>query len=79
MARLLKVKVFNRLAIERWEKAVKDFEFNTGGFPNLCMYTFSTPKGTHRKNGYVVTEGDSHRFYLTKMEVFDNEGLRVHI
>ena len=77
--RLLKVKVFNRIQEEKYREDVKNHDCKSGGFPFLPMYVFNKDNGERRVRGYVVTEGSRHRFYLTKMEVFNNEGLRVHI
>ena len=64
-----KVKDYNREAIARWQKAVNNWDYKKGGFPNLCFYTFSTSKGLHRQRGFVIVEGNRHYFKLTKKEV----------
>ena len=66
---VLKVKDYNREQIKKWELAVKNWDYKKGGFPNLCFYTFSTPKGLHRQRGFVIIEGNRHYFKLTKKEV----------
>jgi len=67
--KIQKVKDYNREAILKWQESVKNWDYRKGGFPNLCFYTFSTDKGFHRKNGFVISEGNSHYFRLTKKEV----------
>ena len=66
---VLKVKDYNREQIKKWELRVKNWDYKKGGFPNLCFYTFSTPKGLHRQRGFVIRWGDSAYFRLTKKEV----------
>jgi hypothetical protein len=63
------VKEYNKEAIARWHKAVDNWDYRKGGFPNLCFYTFSTPKGLHRQRGFVLSEGNHIYFRLTKKEV----------
>jgi len=66
---ILQVKQFNYLANKRYEEAVKKFEFGKGGFPFRPMFVFQTPEGHDRKRGYVICEGNSFKFCLTKKEI----------
>jgi len=66
-----KVKEYNQEAIARWHKAVKNWDYRKGGFPNLGFYTFSTPKGLHRQRGFVISQSNSHYFVLTKKALAD--------
>jgi hypothetical protein len=63
------VKEYNREAISRWNQAVKNWNPKTGGFPNLCFYTFSTPQGNHRVRGFVISTVNRQHFCLTRKEV----------
>jgi hypothetical protein len=63
------VKQYNQEAIARWHKAVDNWDCRKGGFPNLCFYTFSTPKGLHRRRGFVISNEHHIYFRLTKKEV----------
>ena len=76
---LMKVKVFNRIKKEKYHKDIEAWKPESGGMPFLPMYIFTKDNGVPRKRGYVISEGNSHRFYLTKEEVFVNEGMRVII
>ena len=67
--KILKVKEYNKKQIEKYQEAVKNWDYKKGGFPNLCFYTFSTPKGFFRQRGFVIIENNSHYFRLTKKEV----------
>jgi hypothetical protein len=64
-----KVKDYNRNQINKWHEATKAWKPSTGGFPNLCFYTFSTPEGNHRVRGYVIHKENAVYFRLTKKEV----------
>lgn len=75
--KILKVKEYNRQAIKKYHKAVKNWKPKQGGFPCLAMYTFSTPKGGHRQRGYVISKDNSHYFKLTKKEVFDKFNIKL--
>lgn len=68
---ILKVKEYNKKQIKKWKKAIKNWDYKKGGFPNLCFYTFSTPKGFHRQRGFVIIKSNSAYFRLTKKEVDD--------
>ena len=79
--RVLKVKVYNKmqkskylLDVEKWKK-----DNIIMPIPYLPMYLFLKDNGEERKKGYVVIEGNNHRFYLTKEEVFKNENMRIDI
>lgn len=62
----LKVAKFNQEADRQYRKAVEAWKSEQGGFPYRPMYVFQTPEGTDRKRGFVVSEGNSHYFYLTR-------------
>ena len=83
MKQLLKVKVFNRIQTEKYnehmEKWRSENRMGISGMPFYPMYVFQKANGVNRKNGYVVSEENSHRFYLTKEEVFTNENLRIEV
>ena len=49
------------------------------GMPHLHMYIFVKENCVPYRKGYVVTEGNSHRFYHTKEEVFTKENMRVDL
>lgn len=76
MKRLLKVKEFNRIQKDKYSKAVKEWDYKKGGFPSLAMYIFTKDNAMPRKKGFVVSNGDSHTFYLTKDNLFNCEGMR---
>jgi len=64
------VKQFNQEGDKKYKEAVSRFEFGKGGFPFRPMYVFKREDtGEDRKRGYVVSEGNSHHFYLTKAEL----------
>lgn len=64
-----KVKDYNREAYSKYLKAVNEWNPNTGGFPCIGMYLFYTPQGNKRQRGFVISEGKSHYFRLTRGEV----------
>ena len=64
-----KVKQYNQEAIARYRRAVDDWDYRKGGFPNLCFYTFSTPQGNFRQRGFVISDDNRHHFCLTRKEV----------
>lgn len=64
-----KVKDYNREARTRWYKAVDNWDYRKGGFPCLAMYLFIRDNGQERQRGFVLSEGNSHYFRLTKNEV----------
>lgn len=78
---LLKVKVFNRIQEEKYNKDIEEWGKTHchSGIPFLPMYIFVKDNGVPRRKGYVVLEGNSHRFYLTKEEVFTKEEMRINI
>jgi hypothetical protein len=76
MKLLVKVKIFNRLKKQEWESHVEGWD-GTGGMPFLPMYIFLKENGEPRKKGYVVSDCNGHKFYHTKKEVFDKEGLYI--
>lgn len=76
---VMKVKVFNRIQKEKYYKDIKEWDSKKGGFPFLPMYLFTKDDGMPRKKGYVVSTGNSHKFYLTKEEVFTKENMRIHL
>jgi len=64
------VKVFNQLAIKRYEKTLEEWkQGNRQYIPFKPMFTFNLPNGQLRKRGYVVSQGHSHRFYLTRAKL----------
>ena len=63
------VKEHNRTQKIKWHKAVKNWDYKKGGFPNLCFYCFYTPQGLERQKGFVVIKDNSHHFRLTKKAV----------
>ena len=77
---VMKVKVFNRIKEDKFYKDLEIWKsknrFGFEGMPYLPMYIFTKANGVPYIKGYVVSEGDSHRFYHTREEVFINEGLR---
>jgi hypothetical protein len=66
------VKQYNIEANVRYKEKVDKFEFGQGGFPFRPMYVFQTPEGEDRQRGFVVSDGDSHKFYLTRKEMYSN-------
>lgn len=61
------VKQYNREANLKYLEAVNEFrEMKRSVFPFLPMYTFNLDNGERRKNGYVVSNGDSHLFFQAK-------------
>ena len=70
--KILQVKEYNKKAIEKWRERVKEWDYKKGGFPNLCFYTFSTPKGLHRQNGYVVFGNGKSCFGLNREKAIAN-------
>jgi len=67
--KVLQVKEYNKEALTRYHEAVKNWDNTKGGFPFVGMYTYSTPEGNFRKNGYVVYKDNSSHFRLTKAQV----------
>ena len=66
---ILTVKEFNRRQTEKYNQAVKDWKPEQGGFPYYPMYVFKTPEGNNRVRGHVVSNGNSHQFYLHRADV----------
>lgn len=78
---LLKVKVFNRIQEEKYNKDIEEWRKTHchSDMPFLPMYIFVKNNGVPRRKGYVVSEGNSHRFYHTKKEVFTKENIQINI
>ena len=64
-----KVKEYNKMAKARYKEAVKNWDYKKGGFPCLAMYIWIKDNGQERKKGFIISEGNSHFFKLTKKEV----------
>lgn len=60
------VKQFNQEAKKKYERAVKTFEFNKGGFPFLPMYIFTNEKGQPRKRGWVRIIDNNYKLFSNK-------------
>ena len=75
MRTIKKVKDFNREGYLKYQNAVAKYEFGKGGFPFLPMYQFRLENGENRKIGYVVSNGDNHKFFLyhKDLEKYINE------
>jgi hypothetical protein len=69
--RIQKVREYNREQKLKYQEEVKNWDYKKGGFPNLCFYLFYTDKGIERQRGFVISEGNSHYFRLTKKEVLN--------
>lgn len=67
--KIQKVKEYNRKQKIKYQEAVENWDYKRGGFPNLCFYVFLTPSGFCRQRGFVISEGNSHHFRLTRKEV----------
>ena len=78
---LLKVKVFNRIKENKFDKDMEEWKktYCHSPLPSLSMYIFVKNNGVPRRKGYVVSEGNSHKFYHTKEEVFTKEQMRVDV
>ena len=65
---ILQVKEFNKLANMRYQNAVSEYMDDKRKQPPFKpMYLFYLSDNiTPRKNGYVISEGDSHTFHLHK-------------
>ena len=66
---LMSVNEFNANGKVKYQKAVDSFDMRKGGFPFYPMYVFKTPEGNDRKRGFVVSNGNSHHFYLNKKDL----------
>ena len=62
MITIKRVKQYNLEARFKYEMAIADWKPEKGGFSFLPMYLFVKDNGEARKNGYVVSNGDSHSF-----------------
>jgi len=70
MKTILSVKEFNRRAVLRHREAINRWDSANGSFPCRSMYVFSREDtGQDRKRGFVVSEYNSHHFYLTRKEL----------
>ena len=69
MLTIKRVNEFNREGFLKYQNAVNLYEFGKGGFPCLAIYQFKLENGENRKNGYVVSDGNNHKFILHKKEL----------
>lgn len=75
-----RVSTYNARRNSEWHVDMTAWRMGESAMPHLPMYIFQTPEGTARKRGYVVTNGDSARFFLTKqkmMEYTDGQAVNV--
>jgi len=71
------VKLFNQEGHRKFREAVERRKPGVGGFPCLAMYLFLRENGEERKNGYVVSDGNSHSFFKNYERAYSiEEGLR---
>lgn len=69
--KLIQIKEFNKQARARYNKAVENWDHNTGGFPFLPMYIFALDNGEERKNGWVASDKNKHVFALNKEQAIN--------
>lgn len=62
------VKQYNKEAMLKYKEDITDWHNGKrAALPFLNMYIFIFDNGEMRKNGYVYSEGNSHKFYLHKL------------
>lgn len=66
---------FNQLQRIKWSQAVEEWKrHRNGGFPFLGFYVFTNQRtGEDRKYGYVLSKGNSHRWFKTKKQAMIQE------
>lgn len=77
--KIMTVEEFNRIGMQDYDTAVKNFEFGKGGFPAPSLYTFIDSRGDFKKYGYVGKMKRGTIWRPTKKEVLaemQKEGVR---